>query len=150
MRISDVGTLFSFKNVSPECRGFHYLECPCLISLNQSKKLARTLRTIRLWKEMVVRVVNMPEFHDRDDFEVNLIKFTKNLMIPLNAENSTDYSYVSHDCFHLSQKGHSFFAMNLFNQILTKEDERRSDTSFNYNDFKCPTKQHPYIRTRKN
>lgn len=99
---------------------------------------------------MVVRVVNMPEFHLRDDFEVNLIKFTKDLRIPLTPENVTDYTYVSQDCFHLSQKGHSIFAMNLWNQILTQEDERKSNTSFDYKDFKCPTQEHPFIRTRKN
>lgn len=99
---------------------------------------------------MVERVVKIGEFHETDDFEVNLIKFTKNLRIPLTKDNSTDYTYVSTDCFHLSQKGHSFFAMNIWNQILTKENERRTDTSFDYNDFKCPTVQHPYIRTRSN
>lgn len=99
---------------------------------------------------MVVRVVDRDEFHVKEDFEVNLIKFTKNLKMPLTKENATDYSYISYDCFHLSQKGHSFFAMNLWNQILTKEDERTSYTTFDYNDFKCPTERHPYIRTRKN
>jgi hypothetical protein len=99
---------------------------------------------------MVARVVNMEEFHERDDFEVNLIKFTKNMRIPMTRDNSTDYTYVSTDCFHLSQKGHSFFAINLWNQILTKENERSTDTSFNYDDFQCPTEQHPFVRTRKN
>lgn len=99
---------------------------------------------------MVERVINMSEFHERDDFEVNLIKFTKNLKMPLTSNNSTDYTYISYDCFHLSQKGHSFFAMNLWNQILTRENERRTDTSFDYSDFKCPSEQHPFIRTRKN
>lgn len=107
------------------------------------------MRTIKLWKKMVERVANMPEFHDRDDFEVNLIKFTKNLRIPGNS-TSTDFSYVAHDCFHLSQKGHSIFAMNLWNQILTSDNERAEHASFDYKDIKCPSEAHPFIRTRKN
>lgn len=103
-----------------------------------------------MWKEMVVRVVDRMEFHKRDDFEINSIMFTKNLEMPLTKDNLTDFSLISYDCFHLSQKGHSFFAMNLWNQMLTQEDRRISYTIFDYNNFKCPTENHPYIRTRKN
>ncbi|KAL7047264.1 hypothetical protein ACKWTF_002852 [Chironomus riparius] len=146
----DVGLLFTFKQISPECKGFHYAECPCLASVTQFKKIKRTLRTIRLWKERIVKVVDMEEFHNRDDFEVNLIKFTKNARLPDAKHNITDYTLLSQDCFHLSQRGHSYFAMNLWNQMLTKENERPSTTSFNYADFKCPTYENPYFRTRKN
>lgn len=145
----DVGVLFTLKNVSDECRGFHYAECPCLTSLSQFSKIKRTLRTIRLWKERIVKVVDMDEFHNRDDFEVNLIKFTSDSSLPERSENSTDFTLLSHDCFHMSQKGHSFFATNLWNQMLTKEEKRSTKVNFKY-DFKCPTSEHPYFRTRKN
>lgn len=145
----DVSVLFTFKQVSAECKGFHYAECPCLISLNQFRKIKTVLRTIKLWKERVAKVADMDEFHDRDDFEVNLIKFTTNARLP-EANNSTDFTYMSEDCFHLSQKGHSYFAMNLWNQMLSSDAKRPTHTSFNYKDFKCPTNEHPYFRTRKN
>jgi len=103
-----------------------------------------------LWKEQIAKVVDMEEFHNRDDFEVNLIKFTTNARLPDAKNNITDYTLLSQDCFHLSQKGHSYFAMNLWNQMLTKENERPTATSFNYADFKCPTHENPYFRTRKN
>lgn len=147
--ITDVGILFTLKDVSNECKGFHYVECPCLVSLSQSKKLEKTLRTIKLWKKMVVRVTDVKEFHDREDFDVNLIKFTQDIRLPTKF-NTTDYSYLSTDCFHLSQRGHSIFALNLWNQLLTAQNERKTFATFNYNDFKCPTILHPYIRTSKN
>ena len=122
-----------------------------MTSLTQVRKLSKTLRTIELWKLMVEKVSNMPEFHDRNDFEVNLIRFTKELKIPLkSSDKSTDYSFVSKDCFHFSQKTHSIFALNLWNQMLTTESERENRTIFSYESFKCPTKEHPYLRTRGN
>lgn len=99
---------------------------------------------------MILRVTNREEFHKRDDFEVNLIKFTKDLKLPILDGNKTDYSYLSQDCFHLSQKGHSIFALNLWNQMLTSESERKNDASFSYSDFKCPSSSYPYFRTIKN
>jgi hypothetical protein len=142
--------LFTFKQISAECRGFHYLECPCLVSLTHSKRIDKTLRTIRLWKQRVARAVDLDEFHNRDDFEVTLVKFTKDMRLPEKENNVTDYTFVSKDCFHLSQKGHSVFAANLWNQMLTTPTERPTSVNFNYSHIKCPSQQHPYLRTRKN
>lgn len=64
--LTDVGILHDFKDKPKECQGFHYLECPCLVSLSQIKHLERTLNTIRKWKLMVREVVDMEEFHNRD------------------------------------------------------------------------------------
>lgn len=97
------------------------------------KKLEKTLRTL------VTKVVDMDEFHNRDDFELTLIKFTRNLKLPETSANITDYTYVAKDCFHLSQKGHRMFAFNQWNQMLTDESKRFSSPSFNYSDIKRPT-----------
>lgn len=99
---------------------------------------------------MIERVANLQEFHDRDDFDVNLIKFTKDMRLKQTESNRTDYSFLSQDCFHLSQRGHSIFALNLWNQLLTASNQRASDATFSYQDFKCPSKSHPFIRTSKN
>jgi hypothetical protein len=85
-----------------------------LVEHHANKKVDKTLRIIVQWKKRVERVISMKEFHNRDDFEVNLIKFTKNISLSLNNKQKTDYTFLS-KCFHLSQKGHSIFALSLWN-----------------------------------
>lgn len=65
-RFADVSIIFGFTSKPDECQGFHYLECPCLYSLTQSKYLSKTLKTIRNWKLMVRKVAEMEEFHNRN------------------------------------------------------------------------------------
>ena len=108
------------------------------------------MRTIKILRDRIARIADMKEFHYRDDFEINLIKFIKDMRFAETRNNITDYTFFAEDCFHLSQKGQSYFAMNLWNQMLTKESERPTTASFNYSDFKCPTYENPYFRTRKN
>lgn len=44
---------------------------------------------------------------DKDDFAVVLQTFTENFIFPLNRLNNSDLSFLSIDCFHLSQKGYA-------------------------------------------
>jgi hypothetical protein len=108
------------------------------------------MRTIKIWRERIAEIADLKEFQYRDDFEINLIKFIKDMRLAETKENITDYTFFSEDCFHLSQKGQSYFAMNLWNQMLTKEHDRATNWSIKYADFKCPTYDNPYFRTRKN
>jgi len=108
------------------------------------------MRIIKVWRERIAEIADLEEFQYRDDFEINIIKFIKDMRLAETKNNITDYTFFSEDCFHLSQKGQSYFAMNLWNQMLTKENVRPTATNFNYEDFKCPTYENPYFRTRKN
>jgi hypothetical protein len=63
---SDASIIFSFKNLSDECRGFHRIECPCLTSPTRVGYLGKTLNTIRSWRSMIKDVVAMEEFHNRN------------------------------------------------------------------------------------
>lgn len=65
-RFADVTIIFGFKQTSRECQGFHWLECPCMVSLSHQKSLEMSLNTVRKWKVMVKEVADMPEFHDRE------------------------------------------------------------------------------------
>lgn len=58
------------------------------------------------WIQKVIEVVNRDEFN-RKDFTVNIQPFTKNVQFPVNKKNLTDFTYMSLDCFHLSQKGYA-------------------------------------------
>jgi len=138
-----VGFLFTFKQLPSNCENYHYFECQCLKSLTQFRKIKRTMRTINTWRKRIAEITEMEEFQYRDDIEINLIKFTMDMRLAETRNNITDYTLLSIDCIHLSQKGQSYFAMNLWNQMLTKENVRPTATNFNYEDFKCPTYENP-------
>jgi hypothetical protein len=50
---------------------------------------------------------------------VNLVKFTENIDVS-RSDGSTDYTNLSKDCFHLSQKGHSKKKTCLHEQALKR------------------------------
>ncbi|KAL7047265.1 hypothetical protein ACKWTF_002853 [Chironomus riparius] len=104
----DVGLLLTFKQVPRNCKVFHYAECQCLKSLTQFRKIKRTMKTIKIWRDRIARIPDMKEFHYRDDFEINLIKFIKDMRFAETRNNKTDYTFFAEDCFHLSQKGQSY------------------------------------------
>lgn len=55
------------------------------------------------WQKVNEEVAAMQEF-DRDDFAVVYQPFTEEISVPKGLNNLTDYTYMSMDCFHLSQK----------------------------------------------
>lgn len=92
----------------------------------------------------------MPEFHARNDFEVTLHPFLDLTDIPKDASGSTDFSYMSTDCFHLSQLGHARAANAYYNSMLTPERERLRYWTKEFDNFLCPTQQRPFLTTSKN
>lgn len=70
--------------------------------------------------------MNREEFHDREvnfeeliqeftltsfflfqDFTINVQPFARKVVFPELPNGLTDFTYMSHDCFHLSQKGYA-------------------------------------------
>lgn len=102
------------------------------------------------WQRQVEEVVKLPEFHDRNDFEVNLHPFLEKTDIPRDSQGRTDYTYMSTDCFHLSQKGHARSANAYYNSMLTPEKQRARSWSNEFESFRCPTPQRPFLLTTKN
>lgn len=102
------------------------------------------------WKNYITEIVKMPEFHDRSDFEVSLHPFLDQTDIPKVANGATDYSYMSKDCFHLSQLGHARAANAYYNSMLTPERMRLRYWTNEFETFLCPTQQQPFITTSRN
>lgn len=92
----------------------------------------------------------MPEFHDRNDFEVTFHPFLDLTDIPRDANGDTDYRYMSKDCFHLSQVGHARTANTYFNSMMTPESHRQRFWTKEFEEFRCPTVHNPFIFTSKN
>lgn len=53
-----------------------------------------------------MEVATYDEF-DTDNFTVVALPFSLEFDIPLTPEGYTDYSFMSEDCFHFSQKGNA-------------------------------------------
>lgn len=58
------------------------------------------------WQKLDEEVSLLPEF-DLEDFTVVFQPFFLNFTFPVTKEGYTDYSMMSTDCFHLSQKGNA-------------------------------------------
>lgn len=86
----------------------------------------------------------------QQDFEVTIHPFLDKGDIPRFQNGNTDFSYMSEDCFHLSQKGHAQAANSLWNSMLTSENKRLNFFRREFEEFKCPTSLTPYLATTKN
>lgn len=108
------------------------------------------MKIILAWIDKVIEVVNRDEFN-RKDFTANIQPFTKSVTFPVNERNETDFTYMSMDCFHLSQKGYALATQGLWNNMLERKGEK-SETWNNKNpyNFKCPTNGFPFLATRDN
>lgn len=118
---------------------FFFDRCPKTNSFSSSR-----------WKNQVEELVKLPEFHDRSDFEVNLHPFLDKTVIPKDAQGSTDITYMSQDCFHLSQLGHARAANSYFNSMMTPENQRLRYWTKEFEEFRCPSSQRPFLFTTKN
>lgn len=103
---SDLRILANFSNKSPICETVHHVECPCLFGLIYQHRLENLFNIMTRWQLLDMELANLPEF-DLDDFTVVYQPFVLNYTFPLTQMGYTDYSFMSADCFHFSQKGNA-------------------------------------------
>lgn len=82
------------------------VECSCLFGLTYRRKRQFYYDIMTKWQEMEEEISRYEEF-DRTDFTVVVQKFTVNVSFPKTDKGSSDMSFMSSDCFHLSQKAHA-------------------------------------------
>lgn len=143
-----------FKGVSPVCQLTHSFECPCLFGLAYAHRQQEFIDVMRRWQQAEVDVANDPRYKGYDDFAVVTQTFTKNLTFPETVDRFgnriTDFTYLSEDCFHFSQKGYSRAANALWNNMLQRVSEKSTDWQMEFTRFICPTAESPYIYTYGN
>lgn len=102
------------------------------------------------------------------EFTVNNQPFLINARFPTLPNGKTDFTYMSLDCFHLSQKGYArsnlfhkmslvvddsfFFAASnaLWNNMLEPEGQKSTNWTKEFTNFMCPTEDRPFIATKRN
>ncbi|XP_063697969.1 phospholipase B1, membrane-associated-like [Culicoides brevitarsis] len=147
----DVTILLKFTGKPMECVAVHYVECPCFFSSRFGKNRKRYVKIIKDWHAMERNVTDRDEFHNLADFTVNYNPFTSKLVFPLNEEGRTDFRYLSMDCFHLSQRGYAIATNGYWNNMMEPYGNKSTTWSRKeFVDFKCPTKEMPYLRTKGN
>lgn len=127
------------------CRIGRALLCSCLegSSFTQSRDLYLALE--QNYKEIIQRIAHRAEFQ-RDDFTVVFQPFGMNATVFID-NLIPDISIIAYDCIHFSQKGHAVAANALWNNMMQSEPNKAIGFKPLLDQFECPTKNNPYLRT---
>lgn len=88
--------------VGPMCTIMRGIECSCMFSRNNHTELIR--RSVKRWQQIERDVAELPEFADNDTFAIVIQPFAELSKYPIGPGTIADQSFLSADCFHLSQK----------------------------------------------
>ncbi|XP_001654487.2 phospholipase B1, membrane-associated [Aedes aegypti] len=146
----NVEVLTRFKGKPQQCVTMHVIECPCFLATRFSREKKRYIKLIEKWNLLQMDIANRKEFNNKPDFGVVFQPFIMNLTFPDDPNGNTDFSYMSLDCFHLSQKGYARASNALWNNMLEPIGEKSSIWEKEFANFKCPSPDMPYIRTLGN
>ncbi|XP_076248166.1 phospholipase B1, membrane-associated [Calliopsis andreniformis] len=134
---------------SLQCYMTTIVECFCLFALQFQERLLEYYEIIRRWQEIEEEVANYPEFH-KDDFTVVIAPVLKRTKIPLASDGLSDLSYLSSDCFHVSQKSNARYANGIWNNLLEPFGNKTENWPAPFSKFLCPTPERPFLVTREN
>lgn len=108
-------------------------------------------KILKEFRKVVVNVSELEEFNNRDDFVINIQPFLQTVKFPTIPDGNTDFSYLSYDCFHFSQKGYALTTTALWNNMMEPYGNKTEGLpKAIFEPFKCPTEENPYIRTKGN
>ncbi|RLU23830.1 hypothetical protein DMN91_004038 [Ooceraea biroi] len=126
-------------------------ECGCMLSLAYKRFRPMYDNIIRRWQEIDMEIAAYPEFQ-RDDFVVVGQPIWMDVTVPLASNGYADETYLSTDCFHISQKANAWYALglweNLFQPVGAKMTKLSDDPPSEK--FYCPTEERPYLATMLN
>lgn len=84
------------------------------------------------------------------DFAVNVQTFSENVEFPTLPNGDADFTYLSADCFHFSQKGNALAANALWNNMLQPFGNKSYEWAKEFENVQCPTVERPYLATLEN
>lgn len=142
--------IYQLRGKPKECVSSNHFECPCMFGFKFSHLRQHFFNIMVKWQEVTVEVPDLDEFNKKDDFAVINQPFLRNVRFPSKSNGNNDYSYMSMDCFHLSQKGYAIAANGLWNNMFEPHGNKSTNWKKEFKVFNCPTESHPYIYTKKN
>ncbi|XP_077293718.1 phospholipase B1, membrane-associated-like [Arctopsyche grandis] len=146
----NVETIKRFSNKPPVCQILHLVNCPCFMGEAHRHMWPMMRDIIKKWQQVDATIDQAPEFNTKEDFAVVVQPFDLDIKFPTDKNGNTDYSYLSTDCFHFSQKGYAIAANALWNNMMEPVGNKSMNWKDIYDTVLCPTIDHPYIYTRNN
>ncbi|XP_061393989.1 phospholipase B1, membrane-associated-like [Musca vetustissima] len=136
------------KQIPAQCQIMLTFECPCIFG--KSAKYQRFMGIFMdKWAQRDIEVARREEFNT-ETFTINIEHYTNQYRLPTLANGNADTTYTSEDCFHISQKAQAASAHSYWNNLFEMPEEKRTFRKNIYENFLCPTEEHPYIITRVN
>ncbi|XP_049546327.1 phospholipase B1, membrane-associated-like [Anopheles darlingi] len=134
------------------CQSLHHGECSCWIGKLYNQSDASRKRWARIQEQFISverEVAESAEFRGLDEFAVVYQPWSLNVTMKMNGKK-VDYSLLSYDCFHMSQKGNAYAGTALWNNLLEPPGKKSASWRPLMKNFKCPTKESPYLFTYDN
>lgn len=147
---TDMRIIYNMRGKPSKCAVTNHFECPCVFGLGYDNIREHYFKIMDRWQEIVREVADMTEFTGRTDFTVINQPFLENVQFPRLPNGNHDFTYMSVDCFHLSQKGYAIASNALWNNMLQPYGNKSTNWQREFREFKCPTEEHPYIFTKQN
>ncbi|KAK6633727.1 hypothetical protein RUM44_004334 [Polyplax serrata] len=142
--------LAELKGLPAQCDTLHLVTCPCLFGKLRKSHFEENIRMQTEWQKVQTEVTSDVRYRQKEDFAVVLQTFTKHLTFPEVRQGVNDKSFLSADCFHLSQKGYARVTNALWNNMLEPVGSKSEDWKETFERFLCPTEKHPFIYTYGN
>ncbi|XP_037296711.1 phospholipase B1, membrane-associated [Manduca sexta] len=135
------------------CRLMHSLFCSCFHQ--GGNELEDIVRMSRLYQKAEMMLVESGRYDTRPDFTVVLQPFMRLFNAPFPPTPPLPLvihqSYITHDCFHFSQKGHALAANLLWNNLLEPVGNKSDNVPpVLMRSFRCPSPEAPFIFTHNN
>lgn len=143
----NLNIIVNFKGRSNICTFTNHFECPCLFGLANQHRKKEFMQLMERWQQVEFDVANDSAFRNSEDFAVVAQPFTYQLQWPNSDKNLTDFSFLSKDCFHFSQKGNAKAANALWNNMMEPVGKKSTNWYPTWTKFLCPTAEHPFIYT---
>ncbi|XP_039301947.1 phospholipase B1, membrane-associated [Solenopsis invicta] len=124
-------------------------ECSCLFGSSFRRFRDIYYNIMSQWQKLDMEIASYPEFQ-RDDFTVVAQPTLINATIPLAPDGYADMTYLSSDCFHVSQKTNALYANGLWNNLLEPVGAKTMTWEIPFHKFYCPTPKRPYLTTMLN
>lgn len=148
--IAGMRIIYNMRGKPAKCITTNHFECPCVFGLAYDLVRDHYFDIMERWQDVVREVADMAEFNSRNDFTVINQPFLENVQFPRLPNGNHDFTYMSVDCFHLSQKGYAIASNALWNNMLQPYGNKSTNWQREFREFKCPTAENPFIFTKLN
>ncbi|XP_034713353.1 phospholipase B1, membrane-associated [Etheostoma cragini] len=131
---------------------FVNLVCPCILKPKKdSSELQKAIDINKAYQHAMKELIDSGRYDTHHNFTVVLQPFLREIFLPKLEDGRPDRSYLSPDCFHLSQKAHTLMAQALWNNMLEPVGNKTFKQDFSTGiDLKCPSETNPFFRTAVN